>query len=907
LADAYFDYGDINLSFEILTRIDTLSQSLLNHNPVLKILIHYQYSKYYNEIEDLNKVLPHLNEAKKQALRYYGKYNLTYYSILISLSDFHLRINDPYTSNIYENEMLKISDSINGTEDKRHVIALINIAYNHSELGDHGESIYFYNQCLKWLKGKEELNDELATVLSNLASEYNSLSLHKKALDLTIQSLKIKEYIYGSNHPDYAITLYQLARTYIDLSQNENCLSTIKKVIKINENYYGKNNSILLDDLTLLAEAYGSLGKHNKQFKVYEKSLDIIYLNKLENSQEHAVILNNYSLLLLELGLPKFANEKLYQSLQIRKDIFGKYHENYILSMRNLAYVKLEQQDSLASDSLFLNSFNIECENFLIHQHGISFDDKLSYKKQLDNEFNKLIQYAQLRINTNPSLIHSVYKEWLVINKSLSTNESNLSLSIHDSKDSLLINKYNDWKENKMLYSNAIELTSQERNKGNINLASMAKIIKELEIDLSFKSSLFSRKNTNSTIDELLKNITNSDAFIDILKIPMFDFETWEWKDSTIHVAFIVTSENGINPEYINLGYIGEEVIQLYNSSIKKSTNQNSDFVFNSLWKEIGEKIINKKTIYISLGGLYNKININTLYNPITSKYLIEEKDIRIINSAHTLIENKESKTYINKTATIVGFPNFNDSEPNISDSLESFAQTRNLNSFWIDSLSRGNMSVSLLPGTKIEAENISTILNKNLWDVKTLTGINASESQIKKITSPRLLHIATHGYFFEDVPIDTENNQFMGMDRNKSNQNPMLRSGLLFTGANKTLKGEHIRGENGLLSAYEASLLDLRNTELVVLSACETGRGEIKNSEGVYGLRKAISDAGAANTIMSLWKVDDKVTQVFMTTFYSTWLSGKTIREAFNETQLIIKEKYPQPYYWGAFVLVGK
>ena len=145
-------------------------------------------------------------------------------------------------------------------------------------------------------------------------------------------------------------------------------------------------------------------------------------------------------------------------------------------------------------------------------------------------------------------------------------------------------------------------------------------------------------------------------------------------------------------------------------------------------------------------------------------------------------------------------------------------------------------------------------------------------------------------------------------MDRQQVVQDPMLRSGLLFTGANRTLKGEESKGENGLLSAAEASLLDLRETELVVLSACETGKGEVKNSEGVYGLRKAFSDAGAKNIIMSLWKVDDKVTQEFMSRFYEIWLNDKTsIREAFNKTQLEIKAKYPEPYYWGAFILVGE
>ena len=147
-----------------------------------------------------------------------------------------------------------------------------------------------------------------------------------------------------------------------------------------------------------------------------------------------------------------------------------------------------------------------------------------------------------------------------------------------------------------------------------------------------------------------------------------------------------------------------------------------------------------------------------------------------------------------------------------------------------------------------------------------------------------------------------------MGVDSKKAKQNPLLRSGLLFAGAKNTLNGNGPKsGDNGLLTAYEASFMDLIGTELVVLSACETARGEIKNGEGVYGLQRAIQQAGAENIVMSMWKVDDKVTEEFMTNFYKTWLGGETKREAFNSKQQIIKEKYKHPYYWGAFVMIGK
>jgi CHAT domain-containing protein len=236
-------------------------------------------------------------------------------------------------------------------------------------------------------------------------------------------------------------------------------------------------------------------------------------------------------------------------------------------------------------------------------------------------------------------------------------------------------------------------------------------------------------------------------------------------------------------------------------------------------------------------------------------------------------------------------------------------AGTRDLATFWIDSLTRGGFTAALLPGTKKEIQAISELFQPKKWEIQRYLENEANESNVKALQHPRILHIATHGYFFEDIPneLDDINQSFMGMDRQTVVQDPMLRSGLLLVGANITLKGEEQKGENGLLSAAEASLLNLRGTELVVLSACETGRGEVKNSEGVYGLRKAFTDAGAQNIIMSLWKVDDEVTKEFMIRFYEIWLNDQTsIREAFNQTQLEIKAKYPQPYYWGAFILVG-
>jgi TonB family protein len=144
--------------------------------------------------------------------------------------------------------------------------------------------------------------------------------------------------------------------------------------------------------------------------------------------------------------------------------------------------------------------------------------------------------------------------------------------------------------------------------------------------------------------------------------------------------------------------------------------------------------------------------------------------------------------------------------------------------------------------------------------------------------------------------------------------EDPMLRSGLFFAGANRVLQGEKPAEdlEDGILTAYEATGLNLQGTELVVLSACETGMGKIANGEGVFGLRRALQEAGAQAVLMSLWAVPDRETQELMTLFYNKWLAGEDKQQALHDAEMelraTVKARYGEdrPFYWGGFVLVG-
>ena len=215
----------------------------------------------------------------------------------------------------------------------------------------------------------------------------------------------------------------------------------------------------------------------------------------------------------------------------------------------------------------------------------------------------------------------------------------------------------------------------------------------------------------------------------------------------------------------------------------------------------------------------------------------------------------------------------------------------------------------------------LAPILTKSGLKPETRKGFAATEEAFKNVgktgISPRVLHIATHGYFFPNPKSSTKNDAADPVF--KTSDHPMIRSGLILAGGNQAWKtGKPFKPgmEDGILTAYEISQMNLSNTELVVLSACETGLGDIQGNEGVYGLQRAFKIAGAKNLIMSLWQVPDFQTQELMTAFYKKWLpaaaeakAGKTekmsIREAFRAAQKEMREKYQHPYFWAGFVLV--
>jgi CHAT domain-containing protein len=207
-----------------------------------------------------------------------------------------------------------------------------------------------------------------------------------------------------------------------------------------------------------------------------------------------------------------------------------------------------------------------------------------------------------------------------------------------------------------------------------------------------------------------------------------------------------------------------------------------------------------------------------------------------------------------------------------------------------------------------------------NLFNGEPLVGKRALKRALREIRSPRILHLSTHGFFLPNIVSEpsvmptilrpSTNISKTGLDRLTGQRlvNPMLRSGLALAGANTWLQGNKPdeAAENGLLFAEDVIGLDLLDTEMVVLSACDTGLGDVLAGEGVYGLRRAFLIAGAKTLVMSLWKVPDTQTKELMVSFYQNIAAGVPRAWALRKAQLALKDKHANPFFWGAFICQG-
>lgn len=371
-------------------------------------------------------------------------------------------------------------------------------------------------------------------------------------------------------------------------------------------------------------------------------------------------------------------------------------------------------------------------------------------------------------------------------------------------------------------------------------------------------------------------------------------------RPQTKQVIYMITlvTRNGIEVMYLENGKELEgKDYKNYINRIKYKLEDSESY--NKFWAPIAAKLPNATKIHLVTDGIYHKLNLNSLKNPTTGQYLDETTTIIRLND---IIDFKRpGKSKFSKTGNpgvLFGRPDYySDDDPDADKQSKQRYISRDF---------ANATSITDLPATEIEVDSIASLLQNQGEDITVYLRADATEANLKGVGNPKLIHIATHGFFEEDFPVNPKGDGFFSYDEQKFLQNPLLRSGLVLAGAGLSLKGENRSKEDGIVTSQEISFLSLENTQLVTLSACETGLGEIANGEGVMGLQRAFLLAGADAVLISLWEVDDFATKSLMTNLYRNWLQDQsTLRAAFSKAKNQLRDEYPHPYYWAPFVLL--
>ncbi|MBD3409057.1 MAG: CHAT domain-containing protein, partial [Ignavibacteriales bacterium] len=658
------------------------------------------------------------------------------------------------------------------------------------------------------------------------------------------------------------------------------------------------------------------MGRYEDAEQLYLKALEITRQQLGENHPDYAGSLNNLGLLYYNMGRYEDAEQLYIKAVEIYRQQLGENHPDYALSLNNLGLLYDHMGRYEEARKHFSEEFRVRRSIIIRQFPAMSEKEKEAFFSTMANSFEHFHSFAVDYYEEEPEITREMYDRVLFTKGLIFYSTERVRRAVAASDDEELRALYDEWLTSRASLARLYGMTKDERAQTGVNLDSLERAANDYEKELGRRSAVFEAEQSIFERDwrDVRDALAEGEAAVEIVRIQRYDKE---WTDDVYYLALVVTpgceapalavTRNGAEiEEKIAKRYLGS----LHHEQTDATTEGAGDEPYRSLWRPIEEKLGDARTVYVSLDGVYNTLNVGALVDPSSGRYLMDKYDLRIVGSTKSLADAAIPGDALD-AATLFGYPDYDLSGERLA-SLSSRYGTRGGGGSGpygatLDSMKRAVLSD--LPGTKAEVELIESALESAGWDVSANLGDAAIEEAVKAVESPKILHLATHGYFLRDRELGADGALVGGFETARATENPLLRSGLYLAGAKNTLVGDRPAPgvDDGILTAYEAQHLNLRGTELVVLSACETGLGEVRNGEGVYGLRRAFQFAGAEAVLMSLWKVSDDATQKLMTYFFDNWLGGMGKREAFRTAQRKLREEYPHPYYWASFVFVGR
>jgi CHAT domain-containing protein len=875
---------------------------------------------YATTLDEVGKMYSYLHD-NKNALKYHfqaleiraktpGKESEDYANSLNCIGYTYSNSGDNQNAMKYYMECLEIREKVLGNEHPDYANLLNNISVAYKKNGDNKNALKYAQQALEsWKKVLSKGHVDAKTPinytasLNNIGSICSDMGDHQKALEYLFEALEIVEKTVGKEHPNYAKALNNIATEYTQMGEYQNAMKYSTEALEIQEKTLGRNHPdyvAMLNNInmirTLMDDKQVSVDDQLKALKNLEKKVG-------KEHPEYASALVNIGTQYLLSGDFKNALEYQLRGLKIQEKVLGKEHPDYATSLNFITLAYLFMFKTTEAMNTNKEATEINRRNLIRNFSFMTAQEREAYWNAYNSCFSMSILFSNL-LPDDPIATKNSYDAELITKGLLLASEINTTNIIMESGNETLISEYKAMKAAHLQLNKELEKPIAERV---LNCDSLENEIQKMERNIIENCKKFGDVTHFIRIDwkEVQKSLKPNDVAI--------EFANYTFEDSTKFVALVMTKDmeapvcvplfndkelkkmiRGVAPAKAETPD-NDENRGATSVSAKKLGIYESTELYRTLWKPLEKYFPENPRIYFAPSGTLHQIAIE--YAPVGEGKLISDKyEIYRVSSTRFLAMDYMTKPMTN-TVLYGGVYYDSDTTTMKQESERYSTRSATYNSFAEFNKGENRGSLNYLQGTKTEVEDIVGKLKKKEVATTLYEGSQASEESFKALSGNNIsaLHIATHGFFLPS-------------DEKLSGDQSLIQSGLLLSGANLAWQNLPIPDgvEDGILTAKEISFMDLRKTDLVVLSACQTALGEI-TGEGVFGLQRGFKKAGARTIIMSLWPVDDNATLLMMTEFYTNLTNGMSKREAFNAAQNKVKTTagFENPRYWAAFIML--
>lgn len=942
-------------SIENFNKCDNAKESVYYANALYECVLYYQNEGNYSKSIYYSKYLPTICKS------IYG-YNSTEYVKALSLlfiDQYHLQKVDEAiqtiqnaknicdsTSNVrlsVKNDIMLLYKSISNQMSSEIDTSTLNqnielndsivnerklVAITCSRQGEYDKAIEIYESLFSYYSNNHVTNKNCQSflwVVSNLAACFSAIGKYDMADKCLHEGLRIikQQQIYTQK---LWLIYNALGINYFYMENDMDALTNMYKAKalfeKSNDKYGADYAGLLANMATIFIKKEDFL----KALLFNEEAASILKKSIVTNIKEYSRVVNNLAIIYTNTNNFDKAISILRELEKTTKD--KELYEEYGLALGNLGEIYLRFENYASAILCFKkalpfmkneNMRNDICQELI---GALGFSNSSEYEYQISN-FND-----EMRVKIRKIIGVFSEREWngyWVKKSNTLVDLNNLGLPHCGSEGR--IRAYENALYVKQLTLNASDLfnrvVSTSNNKEIVNSYKRLKMYQNKLVDKTTPKDSLSM--LRGKIVEEQKYIARNTNLSDFLgkNTPHYSYIEKSLEPNECVVEFVIRPESislknqeikrrygalvfrkGMNaPKYVDL--CTEESFNSMVDSIGQNVyNKLNSNLFNQLWQPLMGYLKKGDVLYYSMCGDLGKINHSAISNG--KQYIGDIYDMRLLSSTGLIPKIKSSKDMFS-TAVIYGGINYEEPMDEMIAEAKKYnkkTDAENILAVRGDYMRDGWLS---LPGTLKEAETVSSLLKDKGINVCLLKNNKANEESFKNLSgnSPDILHIATHGFYIEDVN-KSKGEYIKSAVGNTVKDVIMQRSGLLFSGANNSWKGNYpLDAEDGILTSEELSRLDLSNTKLAILSACKTGLGETGFVDGVFGLQRALKKAGVETIIMSLWSVDDEVTAELMQYFYNFLLCGESRHKAFKHATKLLQEEYPEARYWAAFVML--